>query len=144
MGMSAESIRGISLGRVDRMASTLPRTATKPLLWRCLVRRSITLINAVEGRIRKTIHSHKYGCGMVRYTHHDQVRLLGQGLGRCEPRSRPGPGGLSIGDDGKPREACSIRGESLQSNPLPPDSSGESEGLPGQPRSVPDTGRVRR
>lgn len=36
-------------------------------------RRSITLINAVEGRKRKTIHTQKYGCGVIRYTHHDQV-----------------------------------------------------------------------
>ena len=35
--------------------------------------RSVTLINAVEGRKRKTIHTQKYGCGVIRYTHHDQV-----------------------------------------------------------------------
>lgn len=38
--------------------------------------RSVTLINAVEGRKRKTIHSQKYGCGVIRYTHHDQVIFL--------------------------------------------------------------------
>lgn len=48
-------------------------------------RRSITLINAVEGRKRKTIHTQKYGCGVIRYTHHDQVReavrILGSSVG---------------------------------------------------------------
>lgn len=37
---------------------------------------SITLINALEGRIRKTVHSQKYGAGLVRYTHHDQSVLV--------------------------------------------------------------------
>ncbi|CAM9395773.1 unnamed protein product [Discosporangium mesarthrocarpum] len=41
--------------------------------------RSITLINAVEGRIRKTVHSQKYGTGVVRCTHHDQTVLLSSG-----------------------------------------------------------------
>ncbi|CAM9675200.1 unnamed protein product [Ectocarpus sp. 4 AP-2014] len=38
--------------------------------------KSVTLINAVEGRKRKTIHTQKYGCGVVRYTHHDQTVLV--------------------------------------------------------------------
>ncbi|CAM9787289.1 unnamed protein product, partial [Ectocarpus sp. 12 AP-2014] len=38
--------------------------------------KSVTLINAVEGRKRKTIHTQKYGCGVIRYTHHDQTVLV--------------------------------------------------------------------
>eukprot|EP01084_Bolivina_argentea_P297327 512206_1 len=37
---------------------------------------SITLINALEGKIRKTIYSKKYGANVVRYTHHDQSVLV--------------------------------------------------------------------
>ncbi|CAM9318624.1 unnamed protein product [Choristocarpus tenellus] len=43
--------------------------------------RSITLINAVEGRIRKTVHCQKYGTGVVRYTHHDQTILVSSETG---------------------------------------------------------------
>lgn len=34
---------------------------------------SITLINALEGKVRKTVHCQKYGAGVLKYTHHDQV-----------------------------------------------------------------------
>ncbi|CAM9769650.1 unnamed protein product [Chrysoparadoxa australica] len=37
---------------------------------------SVTLINAVEGKIRKLAHSRKYGAGVVKYTHHEQSVLL--------------------------------------------------------------------
>eukprot|EP00611_Tribonema_gayanum_P009646 TRINITY_DN1946_c0_g1_i2.p1 TRINITY_DN1946_c0_g1~~TRINITY_DN1946_c0_g1_i2.p1 ORF type:complete len:378 (+),score=134.34 TRINITY_DN1946_c0_g1_i2:125-1135(+) len=37
---------------------------------------SITLINALEGKIRKTVHCQKYGVGLVRFTHHDQSVLV--------------------------------------------------------------------
>lgn len=47
--------------------------------------RSVTLINAVEGRKRKTIHTQKYGCGVIRYTHHDQVRGGGSSARSREP-----------------------------------------------------------
>ncbi|CAM9754688.1 unnamed protein product [Ascophyllum nodosum] len=46
--------------------------------------RSVTLINAVEGRKRKTIHSKKYGCGVVRYTHHDQTILISSDMDGAE------------------------------------------------------------
>jgi hypothetical protein len=34
---------------------------------------SIVLVNALEGKVRKVVHSQKYGTGTIRYTHHDQV-----------------------------------------------------------------------
>ncbi|CAM9494117.1 unnamed protein product, partial [Heterosigma akashiwo] len=37
---------------------------------------SITLIDALEGRAKKTIHSKKYGVGCVTYTHHNQSILI--------------------------------------------------------------------
>lgn len=39
---------------------------------------SITLISALEGRVRKTVHCEKHGVGLVRFTHHDQVSTLGE------------------------------------------------------------------
>lgn len=77
--------RSISHEHIRRAltSSTLPAF----LLWTVFLVRSITLINAVEGRIRKTIHSHKYGCGVVRYTHHDQVSSLDQARRRTLNRT---------------------------------------------------------
>ena len=55
------------------MMTDMPDSHYITLYYTTSTGRSVTLINAVEGRKRKTIHSKKYGCGVVRYTHHDQV-----------------------------------------------------------------------
>ncbi|CAM9697235.1 unnamed protein product, partial [Phaeothamnion confervicola] len=42
---------------------------------------SISVINMVEGRLKKTIHCQKYGAGIVRYTHHNQSVLVTSTVG---------------------------------------------------------------
>ena len=82
----ALDVRHMAIGRVlpgDSPVVSMDFHEGGELLVISTADRSIILVNAVEGRVRKTVHSQTHGPAIVRFTHHEQVCAIWSELPLC-------------------------------------------------------------